>query len=168
MSNCPRCQIVPSPCTPKKMRRSSFKQFSMLFHHGMLITMLKQAVCGEVEKSQKYKIFVEKWKWKSRPPGIFPPTWRSSAPLSAASQFWPTDEKLRNENSVQGSGLELFVLNVLYCLIVSSSPLFIGPESDHCLALSLTRQLSCVLEAWLIWLQLIGEDDSLRVFCFCC
>ena len=87
-----------------------------------------------VEMSQKHQIFVEKWKWKCRPPGIFPLTWRSSAPLSAASQFWPTDEKLRKENLVQGSGLELFVLNVLYCLIVSSSPLFIGPESDHCRA----------------------------------
>ena len=82
-------------------------------------------ICGEVEKVRI-------------PPGIFPPTWRSSAPLSAASQFWPTDEKLRNENLVQGSGLELFVLKVLYCLIVSSPPLFIGPESNHCLAFSLT------------------------------
>ena len=96
-------------------------------------------ICGEVEKARI-------------PPGIFPPTWRSSAPLSAASRFWPTNEKLRNENLVQNSGLALRLICLI--LLVSSSPLFIGPESDNCLPLSLT------LVNWVTFWRLRWSDCS--------
>ena len=48
------------------------------FLHGMLITMLKQAVCGEVEKVQKcQKIFAEKWRRRE-----VPATWNISSNLA--------------------------------------------------------------------------------------